>query len=61
MNPACDEAQEHRRKELQDAFVAANPCTTRQDWDVELCQGCEYMRVCPRVNDEEFREYHGVA
>lgn len=61
MNPASDMVQEHRRAELQAAFVAANPCTTRQDWNEETCAGCEYNRVCPRVNDDEFREFHGVA
>lgn len=61
MNAASDEAQAHRASELRAAFVAANPCTTRLDWNEELCAGCEYHRVCPRVNDEEFREFHGVA
>ena len=49
MNPASDEVQQERRNELRDIFIKEKTCTTRDDWNEELCIECEYNKICPRI------------
>ncbi|MCK9568649.1 hypothetical protein M0R72_06890 [Candidatus Pacearchaeota archaeon] len=46
---------------IDDEFVKVHGCTTRANWNIELCLGCMYRIDCPRVWNPDFRAFHGLG